>query len=191
MRLILIRHGEPDYTGVTDRRFIGHGRDLGPLTEKGARQAEEASRDERLRGAQLIVSSPYTRAMQTAAIISRSTNLPLTVEMDLHEWLPDTTFQYDSEDYENNACRECTMFKGVPSPEAGHRWESLSHVAERAYSALYKYLEYEKIIVVAHGFILRQFVFRDHIPHCGILETEFSRDFKWQGFHEESYERFK
>lgn len=41
-----------------------------------------------------FVSSPYTRALQTAAIISQKTNIDITVEMDLHEWMPDLTFQY-------------------------------------------------------------------------------------------------
>ena len=40
MHLLLIRHGEPDYTVVTERKFKGHGRDLAQLTEKGIRQAE-------------------------------------------------------------------------------------------------------------------------------------------------------
>jgi len=49
-------------------------------------QAEAAARSGLLDGAQLIVSSPYTRCMQTAAIISRLRNLPLTVDIDLHEF---------------------------------------------------------------------------------------------------------
>ena len=30
MHLVLVRHGEPDYSFVTERGFIGHGRDLAP-----------------------------------------------------------------------------------------------------------------------------------------------------------------
>jgi len=29
----LIRHGEPTYKPVDERKFIGHGRDLAPLTK--------------------------------------------------------------------------------------------------------------------------------------------------------------
>lgn len=95
MELILIRHGQPDYSEVTERKYIGHGRDLAKLTELGKEQAEKVSRDERLKGAEIILSSPYTRALQTAAIISRNTGIQIEVETDLIEWMPDLTFTYD------------------------------------------------------------------------------------------------
>lgn len=44
-------------------------------------------------GCSVIVSSPYTRCLQTAAIVSRIRNIPLKVEVDLHEWIPDLLFQ--------------------------------------------------------------------------------------------------
>ena len=81
MKLILVRHGEPTYEQVGKRGYIGQGRDLAILTEKGIRQAEEAAKDPRLIGAELIVSSPYTRALHTAAIISKNTNLDIKVIM--------------------------------------------------------------------------------------------------------------
>lgn len=37
----------------------------------------------------MILSSPYTRALQTAAILSRELNIDLQVEFDLREWQPD------------------------------------------------------------------------------------------------------
>lgn len=67
-KLILIRHGEPDFRYVTERKFKGHGRDLAQLKQRGIEQAKAAAKGERLNGAQLIVSYPYTRALQTAAI---------------------------------------------------------------------------------------------------------------------------
>ena len=72
MEIVFIRHGEPDKTEVDKRGFIGQGRDLAPLTELGVEQAEKVSSDPLLKGAQVIVSSPYTRALQTAAIISKN-----------------------------------------------------------------------------------------------------------------------
>ena len=84
MELVLIRHGQPDYSEVTERKYIGHGRDLAKLTELGKEQAEKVSRDARLDGAEIILSSPYTRALQTAAIISKNTGIPIEVETHLH-----------------------------------------------------------------------------------------------------------
>ncbi|WP_379138350.1 histidine phosphatase family protein [Paenibacillus sp. sgz500958] len=56
-----IRHGEPDWKLNEQYKLRGHGRDLVPLTLKGIEQVYEAAQDERLRKAQIIVSSPYTR----------------------------------------------------------------------------------------------------------------------------------
>ena len=73
MQIILIRHGKPDYTPVDTRGFIGHGRSLAPLTPEGIAQAEKVAQQPVLQGIQLIAASPLTRALQTAAVISRAT----------------------------------------------------------------------------------------------------------------------
>ena len=185
MHIVLVRHGEPSYKSVTERKFIGHGRDLAELTSDGIKQAELVSIDERLKGAELIVSSPYTRALQTAAIISKNTGLDIKIETDLHEWLPDVTYQFDNDDYAIEASHECHDFQGIYNKECKYNWENLSSVANRAYESLYKYLNYKKIIVVSHGIVIRQFVFQHKIPYCGILETEFNLDTKWHGFIKE------
>ena len=79
MKIVFIRHGEPDKTIVDKRGFIGQGRDMVPLTELGIKQAEEASLNPLLEGCQIIVSSPYTRALQTAEILSKNTGLDIKV----------------------------------------------------------------------------------------------------------------
>ena len=89
----LIRHGEPDYGNMLEKGFYGFGRSFAPLSETGVKQAEKTAKDKRLKTAELIVSSPYTRALQTAAIISRETGLKINVEIDLHEWQVDKTNQ--------------------------------------------------------------------------------------------------
>lgn len=85
MKIVFIRHGEPDKKEVDKRGFIGQGRDMAPLTELGIKQAEEVSLSPLLEGCQVIVSSPYTRALQTAAIISKNTGLNIKVEVDILE----------------------------------------------------------------------------------------------------------
>lgn len=185
MKLIMIRHGEPNYNNVTERQFIGHGRDLAELTSEGIQQAEKVSGDIRLQGAELIVSSPYTRALQTAAIISKNTGLNIQIETDLHEWLPDVTFQFNSDFYAIEASKECSKSEGIHTNDCKYDWEDLSHVADRAYNCLYKYLNYNKIIMVSHGIVMRQFVFMNKIPYCSILKTEFDKSTKWGGFVKE------
>lgn len=183
-KLILVRHGEPDYSFVTERQFKGHGRDLAQLTARGIEQAKAAAKDSRLKGASLIVSSPYTRALQTAAIISKETGLDINIELDLHEWLPDLTYSYSSDEVVKVAASECTILKGEYSEEDKRTWEKISTVANRAIKSLEKYLDHEKIIVVAHGVVMRQFKFLVEIPYCGILEVDYDRDFKWAGWIE-------
>ena len=72
MRIIFVRHGEPNYT-------------LDCLTEEGKAQAQRAS--ERLAGEGIseIYSSPCGRARETAEYTARMLNLPVTVLEYMHE----------------------------------------------------------------------------------------------------------
>lgn len=90
----LVRHGDANYEHMFENGFWGFGRDFATLSEKGKQQAEITAKDARLKNAELIVSSPYTRALQTAQIISRETGIRVEVDIDLHEWMPDETNQY-------------------------------------------------------------------------------------------------
>ena len=54
-------------------------------------ELEETAKDARLLDADLIICSPYTRALQTAAIISREIDKEIVVEPELHEWIVDKT----------------------------------------------------------------------------------------------------
>ena len=87
----LIRHGQPDYEAVNKLGFYGFWRSFAPLSECGLKQAEETAKDIRLLDADLIICSPYTRALQTAAIISREIDKEIVVEPELHEWVVDKT----------------------------------------------------------------------------------------------------
>ncbi len=156
MKVILIRHGEPRYDEVLKRNYRVIRNDLGRLTALGVKQAETVSLDERLKGATLIVSSPYTRSLQTAAIISRLTNIPLTVENDLHEWIPDYNFSHP--DMVDTAYHDFMKHRGVSYPEKKVDWESLESLETRTKNAIRPYLEHEKIIVVCHGMVMRALV---------------------------------
>ena len=91
----LVRHGKPDYSAEGTKMFKGFGVHFSPLSEEGIQEIKETARDERLQHADVIVSSPYTRAMQTAAILSKELGIDLVVEMDLYEWLANKNFIYE------------------------------------------------------------------------------------------------
>lgn len=177
MKVVFIRHGEPRYDEVIERRYPHQGYDLGKLTESGVNQATEVSKDNRLKGATLIISSPYTRALQTAAIISRLTDIPLTVENDFHEWMPDVTFtpgldlsvSYD--DY--------IKHKGMNVSHKLTNWETYEELKKRTHNALKKYYpKYDKIIVVCHAIVMSTFThFNDQIEFCGIREIDVNDSF--------------
>ncbi|HEY2781511.1 MAG TPA: histidine phosphatase family protein [Steroidobacteraceae bacterium] len=82
-KLILVRHGES--SGNRERIYAVSPHDL-PLTELGYRQAQQAA--QRI-GAQfqpeLVVTSAYRRASETARIIAGALGLPLEFEPELHE----------------------------------------------------------------------------------------------------------
>jgi broad specificity phosphatase PhoE len=178
MKIVFVRHGEPDYNDVTQRRFIGHGRDLAHLTKLGKAQAQTAAENSILGGIELIVSSPYTRALQTAAIISKYRNVEIEVELDLHEWLPDLTYSYSAYDSVDRAFKLCIANKGICLKDSPFKYEELSSVFDRAKKCLEKYTSYKKIAVVTHGMLMWQFTFSKEYPYCDMSEIKFDKNLK-------------
>ncbi|HBN84589.1 MAG TPA: histidine phosphatase family protein [Clostridiales bacterium] len=182
MKIVFIRHGEPDYTDVTQKGFIGHGRDLAHLTKVGKVQAQIAAGNPLLDRVELIVSLPYTRAFQTAAIISKHRNVDIEVELDLHEWLPDLTFSFCNYDYVNQSVNLCIVNKGLCPKDSSIQYEELSSVFYRAKKCLEKYCSYKKIAVVAHGMLMCQFAIPQEYPYCSMAEVDFDKTFEWRGW---------
>lgn len=180
MKILFIRHGEPDKTEVDKSGFVGQGRDMAPLTELGIRQAEEVSANPLLKDCQIIVSSPYTRALQTAAIISKNTRLDIKVEIDIHEFIPDKTFQLKGEDENKILHKEFMKHLGEYPLGEVKKWETITEIIRRSKPVLDKYVDlgYEKIIIVAHGGVIRRYTGVGLINHCEACEVDYSKDFK-------------
>ena len=179
MKIVFIRHGEPDKTLVDARGFIGQGRDLAPLTALGRQQAAEAAAHPLLEGCQLIVASPYTRALQTAAIISRKTGLDLLVETDLHEFIPDKTFQVKGEEANKALHKDFMRCQGEYPPGETRKWETIAEIIARTKPVLDKYadLGYDRIAVVAHGGVIRRYTGVGLIAHGEVCEVEYTKAF--------------
>jgi broad specificity phosphatase PhoE len=127
----------------------------------------------RLKGADIIVASPYTRALQTAAIISKNTGIEIKVEMELHEWMPDLTFQYGSLPECLELTREFNKYKGVYPEGETKRWESLNSLRARARSVADKYAVYNKVILVCHGMLMRTLTYAEKIEPGEIIECRY------------------
>ena len=169
----LVRHGEANYDDMLENGFWGFGRDFAPLSEKGRQQAEIAAKDTRLKNAELIVSSPYTRALQTAQIISRETGIRVEVDIDLHEWIPDESNRYETSEESFAFARDFTKFRGeYPSGEK-LRWESLSHMRKRMIRVADKYSGYDKVILVGHGMVFRCLTYIEKMNPAEIIECPY------------------
>lgn len=169
----LVRHGEANYDGMLENGFWGFGRDFAPLSKKGKKQAEITAKDIRLKDAELIVSSPYTRALQTAQIISRKTGIRVEVDIDLHEWIPDENNQYKTSEESFALAREFTKFKGEYPPGEKFRWESLSHMRKRMIHVADKYSDYNKVILVGHGMVFRCLAYIEKMNPAEIIECAY------------------
>jgi len=171
-RFYLVRHGEFTYKPVEERNFIGHGLELAPLTEDGIRQAVECSKDKRLAGCDLIITSTYTRALQTAAILSKNLGIDIRVEIDLREHELDLSYQVKSHEDLKRIASEEQKNNGLLPENGSFRWELRTDVKTRALNVLARYTTYKKVIVVTHGMVIHCLTGAVGIPHCSVHEFD-------------------
>jgi broad specificity phosphatase PhoE len=146
----LVRHGQPDWRWTEGEHLTGWLRDFTPLTALGHAQANVTARDERLHSAQIILSSPYTRALQTGAILSRILQIPLEVEFDLREWMPDRHGQIETLEDIFAAARDFEACDGCHPSDLERHWESRQALRQRMLGVLERYQHFEQVIVTTH-----------------------------------------
>ena len=164
MKIIFIRHGEPDYRELEERSYTGFGIDLASLSEKGRQQAQELSKNPFLSSAEIIVSS----AVKTASYVVCATGLPLRVDPLLHEW---QVYESGTDNFE----KARTMFlenKGELLPNSPIRYETAGEMRSRFLECMAKYRDYQIVIVVTHNMLMRQFVPNEKIDFCQVIECE-------------------
>jgi len=139
-KFILVRHGEPTYEEVISLGFKGHGLAFAPLTENGINEVLKTADSDVFSDSDILISSPYTRALQTASIIGNKHNLMVNVEVLLHEWIVDANNKYNSNDeFIKNiklAKKEWEMYLANPNFEFSKETESLLSVRKRILSVL-------------------------------------------------------
>ncbi|ETY73478.1 histidine phosphatase family protein [Lactiplantibacillus fabifermentans] len=167
MKVYLIRHGEPDYTEVKAAHYVSYGREFGGLTPAGIGQAQQ--RGQTLPpDIQLILTSPYTRALQTALEIARHTTIPVQVELGLHEWQPDLTgtqLQTDAEVTQIYA--EYQRSPTICPQNFPFQYETAPAVCERVNAVLAKYAnDYDCLACVTHGEVMHQLTGQSTFNYC-------------------------
>ena len=165
-----IRHGQLDTSMAGEKFYKGFAYNMMTLSEKGIQQIHEAAKDGRLRNAKLIITSPYGRALHSAAILSKDLNIEMRVEADLHEWLADcVSYEFLPDEVAEEAYRMLTENHGHHPKDAPCLWESAGQMKKRVMNILDKYKGYPAVIVVCHG-ILMQYVLGIEHPENGQIE---------------------
>jgi broad specificity phosphatase PhoE len=173
LKIIFIRHGNTDYALANERKMSSIEENFIPLSEKGRKQVDKTATDPRLKKAKAIISSPYTRALQSAAILNRELRLPLYVEFDLHEWKYDIDgTRYIAQKEIDRRIEEFLDMNGDYCSSDPKPWEKKVHVEERAIKAIAKYARHVPIIVVSHGMLISCLTNRERLPCAAVLEYE-------------------
>ena len=168
MKIIFVRHGEPDYRELEERSYTGFGIDLAPLSVKGRQQAQELCKNPLFGSADILVSSAVTRALETASYVARATGLPLRVEPLLHEW---QVYETGTENFE----RARTLFlehNGAILPDSPIHYETAEEMRARFLESMAKYRDHKTVVVVTHRMLMRQFVPDEKIDFCQVIECE-------------------
>lgn len=143
-KFILVRHATPNYTKILNMKMNKYyATSLAPLSKKGLNEANLLSNNPLLKDSDIIISSPFTRALETALILNTN-DLELIIEPNLHEWLPDINHKYFNDNYD---------YIGP--------FESIKSINKRSLNVLKKYLNYNKVIVVSHKFVIYSLIKKD------------------------------
>ena len=179
----LVRHGQPDWRWTENEHLTGWLRDFTPLTALGHAQANVTAHDERLSSAQLILSSPYTRALQTGAILSRVLQIPLEVEFDLREWMPDHRGQIQTLEDVFTAARDFEACDGCHpehpenlESELAKYWESRAALRSRMLNVLGRYRHFESVIVTTHEMAIWAVTGQRDVKNGEIVEFRLESD---------------
>lgn len=177
MTIYLMRHGEPTYRDTANLHLPGMGAELGQLTAEGRAQAELAAQDPRIADVDLILSSPYPRALQTAAIVSRRIDRPIDIAVGIFEWLPRVDFSAASHAEIVDGWKEYKANGGVHTPNDQYpNWETHAQLRARCLAAVKPFLMREdigKLLIVCHGGVMRALMNQPSlkkIHYCEIKE---------------------
>lgn len=166
MTIYFIRHGEPNYSFINSNDNCQWA-NLAPLSSCGINQAINLKYFEDLQN-KVILSSPYTRALQTATILADGKNV--IIEPKLHEWLPSKNFSIKASEIENanrdykNNVQNCN-------------YETKEEMITRMNSVLDKYKYYNDIIIVAHSRLITTYlqsigINKKHLSYCEVVKLE-------------------
>lgn len=148
MNLTLIRHSIPDYSDIletdsTKKPTKAH------LSKEGIALAHNNFKDIDFSKNEIVLVSPFIRALDTANILKGYVgDIPFIVEENLHEWLPDKNFVKEVKDIKP-LYKDYILHNGESIEDVF--WETDLETKKRVFDTLFKYKNYNNIIIVAHS----------------------------------------
>ena len=166
-----VRHGQMDASMAGKKFYKDFSYNMMTLSEKGIAQIKETAKDMRLANAEMIIASPFGRALHSAAILSKELNIDMKVETDLHEWLADAvSYEFLPDDVAAKSYKALSDNEGRHPIDEVCLWESAEQMKNRVMKVLDKYKDYDSVIVVCHG-TLMQYVLGIPHPENGQIEA--------------------
>ncbi len=147
---LLMRHAQPDFSGLERLSAAGWPVDIAPLAPLGERQVADQVNEIVEFGPQIIVASPVTRALHTAALLLAELHIPLKVEFDLYDWLPDIRLQRLTMDELRARQSEFNSLRGEWPHGETRLWETASSMRQRVLDVLGRYRGYSRVLAVCH-----------------------------------------
>jgi len=196
--IYFVRHGESE----GNKNRIHQDKDV-PLSREGKRQARVLAKRLKEKGIEIIYSSPYLRAKQTAKIIAEKLNVPIKYLEDLKERRSPSELnglRYDDP-------KALRIKEIISKNESRLNWkfsdeESLSEVLARAKKVenylLKQQSKFQNILCISHVKIMFmiilqilfkekltpkifwQFYYHSKMDNTGITQLEFTKEFGWR-----------
>ncbi len=168
MEIVFVRHGVPDYSLSDERNMSQLEKDYAPLDRAYLDDIHAVAAELQHENAEIIISSPYTRALQTAEIINRKLGLDLYVEHDLREWRADLLGGFVELSERDRRWGEYRSLLKSQIEPTGDLYESWCTVKSRAENVLKRYSGYSKVIVVSHFNVFESLAgYQDEGIACG------------------------
>ena len=166
-----MRHGQMDVSMAGKQFYKGFAYNMMTLSEKGIEQIHETAKDSRLQKAELIITSPFGRALHSAAILSKCLNLEMQVETDLHEWLADgVSYEFLPDEMAEESYRSLAENQGRHLKGVQCLWESAEQMKKRVMDVLDRYKDYNTVIVMCHGTLMQYVLGIEHPEHGQVEE---------------------
>ncbi|MDB1125020.1 histidine phosphatase family protein [Vibrio algarum] len=168
MEIVFVRHGVPDYRLSDERKMTQLEKDYAPITRECIPFIKSQSQLPAFSGADIIISSPYTRALQTAEIINRKHRLELFVEHDLREWVADLSGGFIELAERDRRWKEYRDALKSGKSINNTAYETADSLQSRVISVLERYRDFKKVVIVAHFNVLESLLgYQERGIGCG------------------------